>query len=34
VFNVIKITAAFEDPIPGWKTIVVSAPVIVDGKKE
>jgi len=34
VFNIIKIIAALEDPISGWKTIVVSAIVIVNGNKE
>jgi len=34
VFNVVKLIVTLEDPIPGQKSIVVPAPIIVDGEEE
>jgi len=34
VFNVVKLTKAPKDPIPGQKTLPLPPPVIIDGQEE
>jgi len=34
VFNVVKLTLALDDPIPGWKTADHPPPIIIDGEAE
>jgi hypothetical protein len=34
VFNVVKLTPASEDPIPGWRAVPPPPPEIVDGEEE
>jgi len=34
VFNVVKLTPAPDDPIPGWKTTDHPLPIIIDGEAE
>jgi len=34
VFNVVKLSAALEDPIPGKKPQALPLPIVVDGEPE
>jgi len=34
VFNIVKLTPASDDPIPGWKTMDHPLPIIIDREAE
>jgi len=34
MFNIVKLSTALDDPIPGWRVEPLPPPIIVDGEKE